>query len=443
MKIGYFTERPYRWLPEEAILKNRAFFAVSNSLYDRDKAADDYNYYLDENCYAEELGFDLVALNEHHGNPFCMGSVMNVEAAILAKMTKRIKIVLIGNPLPVIKHPLRMAEELAEIDLISRGRLITGWVRGAGSEQFFNNANPAYNREMFNEAHDFIVQAWTRPGPWRYEGKHFHYRHVNPWALPYQKPHPPMWIPGVISAETVKWCADHRYPYIGLGTLLGPTCDLWDYYADEAAKHGYQAGSENFGYLIPTVVAESEEKANLIAENFVYGGGQNAFSAPQFTMPPGYNSKSAIRALAKQPTGSWLGVSGEKMSEQMHGRESQEVDYKDVHRKLVAGLDKVKRNYQVIAGTPKTVVPKIKAILSILRPGVFIMFSIQGPVSNEDRMTSMRLFAQEVMPALQEHAKAIDLQDPFQRTPGSVSLNSGTSRAPVADRGPLKELGLR
>ena len=89
-----------------------------------------------------------------------------------------------------------MAEELAEIDLISRGRLITGWVRGAGSEQFFNNANPAYNREYFEEAHDFIIQAWTRPGPWRYEGKHFHYRHVNPWALPYQKPYPQMWIPG-------------------------------------------------------------------------------------------------------------------------------------------------------------------------------------------------------------------------------------------------------
>ena len=143
---------------------------------------------------------------------------MNVEAAVLAYRTKRVRIVLIGNPLPVIKHPLRMAEELAEIDLISRGRLVTGWVRGAGCEQFFNNANPAYNREMFNEAHDFIVQAWTRPGPWRYEGKHFHYRHVNPWALPYQKPHPPMWIPGMLSPETVQWCAEHRYPYIGLGT---------------------------------------------------------------------------------------------------------------------------------------------------------------------------------------------------------------------------------
>ena len=116
---------------------------------------------------------------------------------------------------------------------------------------------------------------------------------------------------------------------------LGPTCDLWDFYADEAAKHGYQAGPENFGYLMPTVVAETEEKAQELAEGFVYGGGQNAFSAPQYTMPPGYNSKAAIRALAKQPTGSWLGVSGEKMSEQMHGRDSQEVDYKDVHRKLV------------------------------------------------------------------------------------------------------------
>jgi alkanesulfonate monooxygenase SsuD/methylene tetrahydromethanopterin reductase-like flavin-dependent oxidoreductase (luciferase family) len=443
MKIGYFTERPYRWLPEEEILKNHAFFGVSNRFYDREKAADDYNYYIDENCYAEELGFDLVALNEHHGNPFCMGSVMNVEAAILAKMTKRVKIVLIGNPLPVIKHPLRMAEELAEIDLISRGRLVTGWVRGAGSEQFFNNANPAYNREMFNEAHDFIVQAWTRPGPWRYEGKHFHYRHVNPWALPYQKPHPPMWIPGVISPETVKWCADHRYPYIGLGTMLGPTCDLWDYYADEAAKHGYQAGPENFGYLIPTVLAETEEKAQQIVGNFVYGGGQNAFSAPEFTMPPGYNSKGAIRMLAKQPTGSWLGVSGEKMQEQMRGSEPESVDYKEVRKKLLSGLDKVQRNYQVIAGTPKTVLPKIKTILDILRPGVFIMFSVQGPVSNDDRRASMRLFAEEVMPALHDYAKEIALPDSFMRTPGSVALNGGISRTPVVDRSPLKELGLK
>ena len=89
MQISYFTERPYRGLNEDEILKNKAYFAVPNALFDREQAANDYNYYLDEYCYAEELGFDAVALNEHHGNPFCMGSVMNVEASILARITNK------------------------------------------------------------------------------------------------------------------------------------------------------------------------------------------------------------------------------------------------------------------------------------------------------------------------------------------------------------------
>src|SRR5208282_4885597 len=439
MKIGYFTERPVRWLPEEVILKNGGHFAVSNKYFDREKAADEYNYWIDENCLAEELGFDIIGLNEHHGNPFCMGSVMNVEAAILARLTKRARILLIGNPLPVIKHPLRMAEELAEIDLISRGRLITGWVRGAGSEQFFNNANPAYNRELFEEAHDFIVQAWTRTGPWRYEGKHFHYRHVNPWALPYQKPHPPMWIPGVISPETVKWCAQHNYPYFGLGTSLGPTCDLWEYYADEAARNGYQAGPENFGYVMPTFVAETEERAQELGKGFLFGGGQNSFARVEHTLPPGYNSKDAIRRMAKQPQGSWLGISGDKL--RGHAEE-QKIDPEAIRQKLIPGYEKAQKQLQLIIGNPKSVTAKLKSIMSILRPGAVVIFSVQGPVTNKDRQTSMRLIAQEVIPALREHAKAIDLPDALERTPGSIRLTAGTARIPVADRGPLKELGL-
>jgi hypothetical protein len=43
MKIGYFTERPYRWVPEDEVLKNHAFFALSNSHFDRDKAANEQN----------------------------------------------------------------------------------------------------------------------------------------------------------------------------------------------------------------------------------------------------------------------------------------------------------------------------------------------------------------------------------------------------------------
>jgi alkanesulfonate monooxygenase SsuD/methylene tetrahydromethanopterin reductase-like flavin-dependent oxidoreductase (luciferase family) len=444
MQLGYFTERPYRHLNEDVILRNRAFFGVSNELFDEKAASDDYNYYLDEYCYAEELGFDVLALNEHHGNPICMGNVMNVEAAILARITSRARIVLIGNPLPVIKHPLRMAEELATIDLISRGRLVAGWVRGAGSEQFFNNANPAYNREMFVEAHDFIIQAWTRPGPWRYEGKHFHYRHVNPWALPLQKPHPPMWIPGVLSPETIEWAAEHRYPYIGLGTHLLATCEMWDLYADVAAKNGWQAGPENFGYLMPVFVADTEEKAQEVGRGFVYGGGQNAFSAPQFALPPGYNSKEAIRRLAKSPAagGSWLGVSRDKLMGHTSDPQDGESDMDVVRDKLRAAFERAQPRYQIVVGTPESVTAKISQILSVIRPGIFIVLHIQGAASNEDRTRSVQLLGEQVMPALRQHAKDIGLVDPFERTPGSIPLAAGTERSPVIDRGPLEAMGL-
>ena len=443
MQIGYFTERPYRWLDEDDILRNQAFFAMPNELYDHVRAADDYNYWFDEYVRAEELGFDVLALNEHHGNPICMGSVMNVEAAVLARITERAKIVLVGNPLPVIKHPLRMAEELATIDLISRGRLVSGWVRGAGAEQFFNNANPAYNREMFEEAHDFIVQAWTKPGPWRYEGKHFHFRHVNPWVLPYQKPHPPMWIPGVLSPETVVWAAKHAYPYIGLGTSIPPTAELWDLYADTAAEHGYQAGPENFGYLVPTFVADTEEKAQELGRGFVYGGGQNAFSRPEHTLPPGYNSKTAIRRLAqtsKKSTTSWVGL-GKAQREAQAGDE-RESDLDVVREKLAKALMRAQDNYTVLLGTPDTVIPKIKQIMSVIRPGSFTFLHIQGQVGNEDRLRSLELLAQEVMPEMRAHAKSLGLVDPFDRTPGSVKLREGESRDAVVDRSVLKEMGL-
>ena len=441
MQIAHFTERPMRYIPEEQVLQNRAFFGVSNKYFDAEKAAHDYNFYLDEACYAEEVGFDGVALNEHHGNPFCSGNVLTTEAAILARITSKVKIILIGTPLPVIKHPLRAAEELATIDVISRGRLVSGWVRGAGSEQFFNNANPAYNREMFNEAHDFVMQAWTREGPWRYEGKHFHYRHVNPWVKPYQKPVPQQWIPGVLSPETILWCAEKRYPYLGLGTALGPTCDMWDMYADKAAELGYQAGPENFGYLLPVFCADTDEKAQELGKGFIFGGGQNAFSRPEHTLPPGYNSKAAIRMLAHQPGGSWLGVSKAKM---MAGQDDSwdASAYEELRQKLVKGYEKVQENLQVVVGSPETCIKKITDILSVIRPGVFTVFAVQGNVSDKDRLRSVELLGKEVLPAIRRFGKQQELFGPFDRTPGSVKLASGTKRAPVVDREALAKLNL-
>jgi hypothetical protein len=113
-----------------------------------------------------------------------------------------------------------------------------------------------------------------------------------------------------------------------------------------------------------------------------------------------------------------------------------------VRRKLAGSFQKAQRNFQVICGTPKSVLPKIKSMLQILRPGIFIFFNVQGPVSNQDRMTSMRLLAEEVSPAIREYAKELDLPDPYERDPGSVKAYAGAHRLPVVDRSPIESLNL-
>jgi alkanesulfonate monooxygenase SsuD/methylene tetrahydromethanopterin reductase-like flavin-dependent oxidoreductase (luciferase family) len=454
MHMMYFTERPYRDVPEEEVIRNRSFFGVPNTFYDPEVGARYYNEYIDEAIYAEELGFDAIMLNEHHGTPFCMGAVMNVEAAILARVTKKARIVLLGNPLPVLKHPLRMAEELAMIDLISKGRLVPGWVRGAGSEQIFNNANPAYNREYFNEAHDVVIAAWTRPGPFRWEGKHFNYRYINPWVLPYQKPHPPIWIPGVISPETVIWCAEHRYPYIGLGTALHSTVELWNLYQQTAAREGYVAGPENFGYLQQIHVSDTEEKAQAEGKAALFGGGAANFSRPEWTLPPGYNSKEATRRLARQATEyGFLGITSEKLAEAQHGERRDpnepkghtrerlmrgEVSIEEAKQKIYAQYQKAQDGLQIVIGTPKTVIPRLKLILEVLRPGVMGLFQAQGPLTTEQRMNSIRLMGQEVLPALREIAKGLGIVDPFERQPGSRQYIAGTQLESLVDLDALK-----
>src|SRR5208282_6041480 len=86
---------------------------------------------------------------------------------------------------------------------------------------------------------------------------------------------------------------------------------------------------------------------------------------------------------------------------------------------------------QIIAGTPKSVIPKIRRILEVLRPGTFGVFQSQGPVSLEDRMTSIRLLGQEVLPAVREIGKELGLMDPFERKPGERPYTEGTKREQV------------
>jgi alkanesulfonate monooxygenase SsuD/methylene tetrahydromethanopterin reductase-like flavin-dependent oxidoreductase (luciferase family) len=438
MQIVHFTERPHRGLTEEEILRNGSYFTLSNSRFDPKLASEDYNSYFDEYVEAENLGFDGVALNEHHGNPFCMGSVLNIEASVLARITERVRIYLIGNPIPAHRNPLRLAEELAMIDLISGGRLVAGWVRGSGPEQFFNNVNPADNRELFQEAHDFILQAWTRPGPWRYEGNHFHYRHVNPWVLPLQRPVPPTIIPGVLSAETALWAADRSYPYLGLGAALQPSLQLWNLYADRMAERGLQAGPENYGWVIQVYVGDTKEQAERIGRKHLFAGGNSNFAKAAYTLPAGYNSPEAIKRLASAPQGGWLGISREKLDEDGSGQ--REIDMAAAQRKIDATYAQMRKTLMLIVGTPDDVAAKIKFVLQVLRPGTLFLMASQGDVSHEDRRRSLRLLGREVLPEVREHADSLGLNSMFEQIPGSVPLPEGQPRKAVVDEAALAHL---
>ena len=409
MFIGYFTERPYQD-------ERTGFFGatgtpimdltVSNEAFDPILAAGLYNRYLDEKIYAEEMGFDGLMLNEHHNTAFCMGGAMNGEASILARITKRAKSVLLGNIIPIWDDPLWLVEQLSMIDMISHGRLVSGWVRGTGRESVSHNIEPHYNWERFQEAHEFIVKAWTTPGPFRWEGKHYNYRHVNPWAKPYQKPHPPIWLPGVVSRDSLTWAAEKRIPYIMLATEMDPTKQAFQLYHDTAAEHGYESGPQNLGYLWKVHVDETEELAEATGRKYVQGpsnpflAGNEGTVNPALVNLPGLTSRRRVlptQAVATAARGGGGGVAG------VLGRpyEQQIADH------------------TIICGTPKTVIPKIRHVLEYIRPGSIFFWDGDGAMTHDDAMRSLRLMGEEVIPAVREIAKELELPGPFEVDPAT------------------------
>src|SRR6202167_3930366 len=269
MHVMYFTEQPMSaYDADEGLKYGATALTFSNKHYDPVAGSRLYNEYLEDYILAEDSGADGIMLNEHHNAPFCMQSKTNIFASILAAATKQAKIVILGNPLPLCDNPIRLAEELAMIDMISKGRLVSGFVRGGGQEQLATGVNPAFNRERFEEAHDLVTAAWSRQGPFRWEGTHYQHRVVNPWAVPLQKPYPRVWIPGVLSKETIIWAAKQRYPYIALNTSIEATKGIWELYDRVALETGYESGPENRGYLQQIHVSDSEEKAERNARQF-------------------------------------------------------------------------------------------------------------------------------------------------------------------------------
>jgi alkanesulfonate monooxygenase SsuD/methylene tetrahydromethanopterin reductase-like flavin-dependent oxidoreductase (luciferase family) len=392
MHVMYFTEQPMAaYDAAEGLKFGATALTFSNRHYNSVEGSRLYNEYVEDYLLVEECGADGIMLNEHHNAPFCMQAKTNIFASILAAMTKRVKIVILGNPLPLCDNPIRMAEELAMIDMISKGRLVPGFVRGGGQEQLASGVNPAFNRERFIEAHDLIQKIWSEPGPFRWEGTHYQHRVVNPWAVPLQKPYPRVWVPGVLSRETIVWTAQQRYPYIALNTAIDHTQEIFKLYNQTANQCGYEAGPENFGYLIRVHVQDTEEKALENARQFMWMQGEfTGLAHPVWANPSGYFSPSGRRGFVEFATGRAKNPRGQPTFEEQ-----------------VAST-------MIIAGTPDQVKERLKYLIEQTRPGIMGIWANDGTVSQKDRQRCIELLFKEVVPEVKEHGKKLGLVDPWE-----------------------------
>ena len=375
MKICFFHLMPYRFLPDDFEHRYRSVWVdVPHSLFDAEKTHALYNEFLDELEFADQVGFDGVCVNEHHQNVYGLMPSPNIIAAMLVMRTSRMKIAVVGNALPLYDPPTRVAEEIAMLDVISGGRIISGQVIGGGPEYYSFSINPAEARTRFAEAHEIIMRAWTEPGPFSHYGEHYKLRYVNLFPKPIQKPHPPIWIPGAGSIETMEFVAKRRYAYMGIPYFrIDFFKKTYAIFRECCEKEGYRAHPEQMGLLMPIYVAETDAQARQeFEEHFWYF--KNKLIPGLTLSPPGYTSvRSALRVFRALSDGKTF----------INGCET---------------WDDVERGCFALVGSPKTVASRIIEHAQDIGCGNMLGLFQLGNMPAAKARRNARLYAEEVMP---------------------------------------------
>ena len=378
MEVVLFHLMPYADLDLKAGRDHGTVWVnLPNSNFDPVKGHKLYNRYLDELEYGEELGFDVLAVNEHHQTAYGLMPSPIVTASALARRTKRAKIAILGSALPLREHPLMVAEEHAMIDVISGGRLISGFVRGIGAEYHTFGVNPTFSHDRFHEAHDLIVRAWTEPGPFAFQGRHYNVQYVNLWPRPYQKPHPPIWIPSQGSKETIDWAAhrDRRYTYLQTFSPANVVQRYLKMYRDTCRSFGYEAEDRQLGWAVPVYVAATDEAARAEAKPH-FEAFRNVFlkMPVEMLLPPGYTSRESLKNVMKAKAAIFGDITLEKSIE--------------------LGL--------IVCGSPATARQAFETYWKEMRFGNLLVLCQFGTLPADLTRRNMELFAREVMPAVKK-----------------------------------------
>jgi alkanesulfonate monooxygenase SsuD/methylene tetrahydromethanopterin reductase-like flavin-dependent oxidoreductase (luciferase family) len=362
-------------------------YPLAGRYFDADTAMRTYEEHLDAWELLDRLGYDGVGFNEHHCSPYGLMNSPNLMAASAAQRTKNLKLLIYGNLLPV-HQPLRLAEELAMIDCLSKGRLISGFARGIPREYQVHNVPLSESRARFEEAFDIITRAWTEE-VFSYEGQFWSYKDVALWPRPVQRPHPPIWIPVVGSKESIEFAAKHDCPITpGLGRARGLRDDIIRYYAKCLDAAGHRITPNHLSLGITAYVADSKQQAlreygphTLYFNRTLFSHGN--FTETEMQRQTGYSSQAStdyvrpenLRAAANLRS-EFRNLTMEQLAEQAETMPMGTAD--EVIERIIAAADSAGANTVQLAMN-------------------------RGALPHDLFMAQIERFAREVLPALQAH----------------------------------------
>ena len=309
-------------------MKFGAFTTVAASAGEAANAEQMIDNLRQQTILAEELGFETMWLGEHHFGPYGVGDLPNpiLLGADLAARTSRIRIGQMANIAPWW-HPIRLAEDLAMLDNMTRGRVEVGFGRGIWpyeGPQFHPNADPRKdkeNRELFREMVEIVREIWTNeyfsyrgtnysfpvedtvfshplypPNPAWHDGENVTKLRVTP--KPYQKPHPPLWMTvstdrSVTTAAQLGLKACYWQPP---ALRIRQRMEIYAQVRTELEGRQFAVG-EDQAVMRSTYVASSMEEARRDAEagimsSFVFNDpfrGRQVFTNPDEVLDPDVN----------------------------------------------------------------------------------------------------------------------------------------------------------
>lgn len=214
---------------------------------------------LDACARADALGFDWVSVSEHHYAPYIMTPNPCVMAGALSQVVKRAKIALLGPLVPLV-NPVRLAEELAMLDLLTGGRLVVLFLRGTPNEHRTYDTPDADTRAMTQDGIDLVLKAWTDREPFAWDSEHHQFSTVSVWPRPLQQPHPPVFGSGN-SEESVAFAAKRG---MGIAFSFAPpevVARFVGLYRAAAADAGWTPTAEHVVYRGIAYPAETDGQA--------------------------------------------------------------------------------------------------------------------------------------------------------------------------------------